>query len=311
MTRKGILLAGGSGTRLYPLSLAVSKQLLPVYDKPLIYYSLSVLMLADIREILIISTPQDLAMYRRLLGSGERWGLKFTYAEQPKPNGIAEAFLIGEEFIAGGPSALILGDNIFYGQSLVEQLSTTARCAKGASIFVHHVKNPGEYGVARLDEAGRPLELVEKPKSFISNWAVTGLYFYDSTVSEIARQLKPSARGELEITDVNQVYLERNQLHVNRLGRGIAWLDGGTPESLFQASVFVQTMQERQGFKIACPEEIAYRRGFIDRDQFAHLAHDLSRSEYGKYLREILEETAVVDLSPKVPFSEEAVCGIF
>ncbi len=289
MSRKGIILAGGSGTRLYPISLAVSKQLLPVYDKPMIYYPLSVLMLANIRDILIISTAQDLPLYKRLLGSGNQWGLRFSYAEQFKPEGIAHALLIAEDFIKGHPSALILGDNIIYGQSLVEQLKIANQREHGATIFVYRVKNPGEYGVAELDEKNQPIQLIEKPTRLISNLAITGLYFYDLQVLDIAKTLKPSQRGELEITDVNRAYLEINSLHVNMLGRGIAWLDGGTPESLFQANLFVETMQQRQGLKIACPEEIAYRQGFIDITQFEYIAKLLEKSNYGKYLLELLE----------------------
>ena len=289
MPRKGIILAGGSGTRLYPTSLAVSKHLLPVYDKPMIYYPLSILMLAHIREILIISTERDLPLYKRLLGSGKQWGLHFNYAKQTNPDGIARALLIAEDFIQKQSCALILGDNIFYGQSLVGQLKMANQCEDGATIFVYRVKNPGAYGVAELDNKNQPLHLVEKPKQFISNWAVTGLYFYDSYVTEIARQLGPSQRGELEITDVNRAYLEMNSLHVNMLGRGTAWLDGGTPESLFHAGIFVETMQQRQGLKIACLEEIAYRQGFIDISQFECIAKSLEKSDYGKYLLELLE----------------------
>ena len=293
MTRKGIILAGGTGTRLYPISLSISKHLLPVYDKPMVYYPLSVLMLANIRDILVISTPQDLPLYKRLLGSGNQWGINFSYAEQSKPDGIAQALLIGEDFINGQSCALVLGDNIIYGQSLVEQLRIANQREEGGTIFVYRVKNPGEYGVAVLDEANRPLNLVEKPKQHISNWAITGLYFYDSRVTDIVRQLEPSTRGELEITDVNLAYLEMDALHVNTLGRGIAWLDGGTPESLLQANLFVETMQQRQGLKIACPEEIAYRQGFINISQFEQIAKSLEKSSYGKYLLELIENKEI------------------
>lgn len=293
MSRKGIILAGGSGTRLYPTSLAISKHLLPVYDKPMIYYPLSVLMLAGIRDILIVSTPQDLPLYKRLFGSGKQWGLHFTYAEQVKPDGIAQALLIAEDFIQKQPCTLILGDNIFYGQNLVEQVNMATKRTKGTTIFAYRVKSPEAYGVVELDENNQPLRLVEKPKQFISNWAVTGLYFYDSSVIEIAKQLKPSQRGELEITDVNRIYLEMNLLHVSTLGRGTAWLDGGTPESLFHAGIFVETMQQRQGLKIACPEEIAYRQGFIDLSQFETIAKSLEKSDYGKYLLELLKNKEI------------------
>ena len=293
MSRKGIILAGGSGTRLYPTSLAVSKHLLPVYDKPMIYYPLSILMLANIRDILIISTIHDLPLYKRLLGSGDQWGVHFSYAVQPNPDGVAQALIIAENFIQDQPCTLILGDNIFYGQSLVEQLKIANQREQDATVFVYRVKNPGAYGVAELDHKNRPLRLVEKPKCYISNWAITGLYFYDSCVTEIVKKLKPSQRGELEITDVNQAYLEMNKLHVSTLGRGTAWLDGGTPESLFHAGIFVETIQQRQGLKIACPEEIAYRQGFIDVSHFECIAKSLEKNDYGKYLLELLENKEI------------------
>lgn len=284
MSRKGIILAGGSGTRMYPLSLAISKQLLPIYDKPMIYYPLSVLMLAGIREILIISTPHDLLLIKRLFGTGSQWGITFKYAEQTKPEGIAQALLIAEDFLAGQPCALILGDNIFYGQSLVEQLKLANLREYGATVFPYQVKNPQNYGVIELDEKNRAIRIEEKPKRPISHWAVTGLYFYDSLAIDIAKKLKPSRRGELEITDVNCAYLEKGALHVNLLGRGIAWLDGGTHDSLLQATLFVETIQQRQGLKIACPEEIAFRLGYIDANQLERLARSLEKNEYGKYL---------------------------
>lgn len=289
MSRKGIILAGGSGTRLYPLSLAISKQLLPIYDKPMIYYPLSVLMLAGIREILIISTPIDLPLYKRLLGTGEQWGIHFSYVEQMKPEGIAQALIIGEGFLAQQTCALILGDNIFYGQSLVEQLKIAYGRETGATIFAYQVKNPEAYGVVEFNSKNQPIRIEEKPKRLLSNWAVTGLYFYDSQAVEIAKQLKPSQRGELEITDINSAYLQQGALHVNLFGRGIAWLDGGTHESLLQANLFVETIQQRQGLKIACPEEIAYRLGYLEASQLESLARPLEKSDYGKYLLGLLE----------------------
>lgn len=286
---KGIILAGGSGTRLHPMTLTASKQLLPIYDKPMIYYPLSTLMLAGIQDILVISTPHDLPRFRDLLGSGERWGLRFSYAEQPRPDGLAQAYLIGEAFVAGGPSALILGDNLFYGHGL-PQLLTNAVAREGmASVFAYHVADPERYGVATFDSSGRATSLEEKPKHPQSNWAVTGLYFYDGRAPEIARRLKPSPRGELEITDLNRVYLEEGRLNVELMGRGFAWLDTGTPDSLLEAAEFVQIMERRQGFKIACPEEIAFHQGFIDADALREIGTKLGKSSYGRYLLQLAE----------------------
>ena len=286
---KGIVLAGGRGTRLHPTTLAVSKQLLPVYDKPMIYYPLSTLMLAGIRKILLISTPEDLPAYRRLLGDGRRWGLEFSYAEQDAPRGLAEAYIIGEEFVAGERSALVLGDNVFFGHGLPQILSRAAERARGATIFAYRVTDPGRYGVVELDRDYRPVGLVEKPAQPRSNWAVTGLYFYDGRVCEIARAVKPSPRGELEITDVNRAYLERGDLNVELMGRGFAWLDTGTVDSLGEASDFVRALQKRQGFMIACVEEIAFLKGFIDRDQLLDLAREAGPTDYGRYLASIAD----------------------
>lgn len=284
---KGIILAGGSGTRLYPVTISVSKQLLPVYDKPMIYYPLCVLMLAGIREILIITTPQDNEAFKRLLGTGEQWGLEFSYAIQPRPEGLAQAFIIGEEFIGHDSVALVLGDNIFWGQGYVELLKKAAIKTKGATIFGYRVNDPKRYGVVELDKNNKPLKIVEKPKEPKSNIAVTGLYFYDNRVSELAGSLKPSKRGELEITDLNRRYLTAGELEVFLLGRGIAWLDTGTHESMLQASNFVETIESRQGQKVSCPEEIAYRNGYITRDQLLTLAKSMKKNSYGAYLQQL------------------------
>jgi len=284
---KGIILAGGSGTRLYPLTEVSSKQLLPVYDKPMIYYPLSTLMLAGIRDVLVISTPHDRASFQKLLGDGSQWGMRFTFAEQPEPNGIAEAFVIGARFIGDDSVCLVLGDNIFYGDSLTAMLQQAATRESGATIFGYYVKNPEHYGVAELNEAGEVLSIEEKPRVPKSHYAVTGIYFYDNAVVDIARGLKPSARGEYEITDVNVAYLKRRQLRMEVLGRGMAWLDTGTHDSLHEASSFIETIEKRQGLKIACPEEIALRMGYIDREQLLRLAEPVRKSSYGQYLLEI------------------------
>jgi glucose-1-phosphate thymidylyltransferase len=291
--RKGIILAGGSGTRLYPLTQVASKQLLPVYDKPMIYYPLSVLMLAGIREVLLISTPQDTPRFQQLLGDGAAWGMRIEYMVQPSPDGLAQAFILGREFVGNDSSALILGDNIFFGHNLAGLVQEATAEPQGATVFAYTVKDPQRYGVVVLDESGRPVDLVEKPREPKSRLAVTGLYFYDPQVIEIAASLRPSPRGELEITDVNRIYMERNQLQVKNLGRGIAWLDTGTHDSLMEASAFVQTIQKRQGMMVACPEEIAYRQGFIDAAQLDKLAA-VNRNDYGQYLKEILHSQEVL-----------------
>lgn len=290
---KGIILAGGTGSRLYPMTNVINKQLLPIYDKPMIYYPMSVLMLADIREILIISSPAFLPHYRALFGDGERIGLSIEYAEQPQPNGLAEAFVIGREFVGGDSVALVLGDNIFFGHGLSGMLAETRNRTEGATVFAYWVADPENFGVAEVDGEGRVTDLREKPKAPKSNWAVTGLYFYDNDVLDIAAGIEPSARGELEITDVNRAYLERSDLHVEFMGRGYAWLDTGSPETLLQASQFVQTIEQRQGFKIACLEEIALRKGFIDRTQFIELAEGMSGNEYGRYLNRLVDQGIV------------------
>jgi glucose-1-phosphate thymidylyltransferase len=287
---KGIILAGGKGTRLYPLTMGVSKQLLPVYDKPMIYYPLSMLMLAGICEVLVISTPEDLPLFHRLLGSGEQWGMKFSYVAQAQPRGLADAFILGREFVAGEPSCLILGDNIFFGTGLWDYLKAAAMIQTGAQIFAYPVRNPQDYGVVEFDADWKAVSLEEKPKRPKSHYAVPGLYFYDHKVCNIAANIKPSARGEIEITDINRYYLERGELQVQPMGRGIAWLDAGTHETLLQAANYVQAVEERQGLMIGCPEEVAYRMGFITREQLADLAHNLRQSSYGNYLLNVMED---------------------
>ena len=287
---KGIILAGGSGSRLHPLTLSMSKQLLPVYDKPMIYYPLSVLLLAGIREILIISTPEDLPNFRRLLGTGESWGVRFEYKEQPSPDGLAQAFILGEEFIGDGSVCLVLGDNIFYGSEFSQLLRTASTAKEGATVFGYYVKDPERYGVATCDPDGRVIDIEEKPKQPKSNYAVTGLYFYDNEVVNIAKNLKPSARGELEITDVNRAYLAKGTLRLEKLNRGTVWLDTGTHDSLVEATNYVQAVENRQGLKIGCPEEICWRMGYIDDEGLSELAQPLAKMQYGRYLQEILRE---------------------
>ena len=290
--RKGIILAGGTGTRLHPVTRAVSKQLLPVYDKPMIYYPLSTLMLGGMRDLLVISTPHDLPAFHQLLGDGTQWGLHISYAEQPSPDGLAQAFLIGRDFIGSDQCCLVLGDNIFYGHELSHILQRVSARERGATIFGYHVQNPSAYGVVEFDAQGRPVGIEEKPSRPRSSYAVTGLYFYDNRVVDIAREIRPSARGELEITDVNSAYLGLGELQVERLGRGTAWLDTGTHQSLLQASLFIETIEQRQGLKISCPEEIAYRMGYIDVEQVERLAQPLEKTGYGRYLRQLIQEQA-------------------
>ncbi len=292
-TRKGIVLAGGSGTRLYPITRAISKQLLPVYDKPMIYYPLSVLMLAGIREVLIINTPHEQALFRNLLGDGSQWGMRIEYAVQPSPDGLAQAFLIGREFLAGGPSCLVLGDNIFHGHGFSQILKRADARVEGATVFGYWVRDPQRYGVARFDAEGRVTGIEEKPENPPSNYAVTGLYFYDGHASDYAASLKPSARGELEITDLNRRYLEQGRLHLEALGRGYAWLDTGTYQSLLEASTFIETIEARQGLRVCCPEEIAYGNGWIDGEQLRRLAEPLAKNGYGEYLLGLLNRGAV------------------
>ena len=291
MTRKGIILAGGSGTRLYPVTQAVSKQLIPVYDKPMVYYPLSTLMLGGIRDVLLISTPQDTPLFAELLGNGSRWGMNIQYAVQPSPDGLAQAFIIGRDFVDNHPSALVLGDNIFYGHDLVKKLSSANERMSGASVFAYHVHDPERYGVVAFDKQQRAINIEEKPKAPQSNYAVTGLYFYDQQVCDIAADIKPSARGELEITDVNSRYLEQGQLNVEVLGRGFTWLDTGTHDSLLEAASFIASLQKRQGLQVACPEEIAFRQGWINAEQLEALANPLKKNGYGQYLLSLLKES--------------------
>ena len=292
-TKKGIVLAGGAGTRLWPLTIVSTKQLLPIFDKPMIYYPLTTLMLAGIRDILIITAPSEVPRFEALLGDGSQWGIRIDYAVQPEPDGIAKAFLIGEKFIDGEPCALILGDNVYYGAGLGEMVQRAAQRANGATVFCHWVKNPSRYGVLEIDAHNKAVSIEEKPAKPKSNWAVTGFYFYDASIVDVARKLKPSERGELEITDANRVYLERGRLNVERLGRGFAWFDAGTHQSLLQASDFIHTIEERQGLKIGCPEEIAYRMGFIDDATLGKLIKSIANSDYAGYLRRLLEDDSI------------------